>query len=73
MNAPHIFNHLDTHTHAGTAAGKAAARKDVATVSHWQQWHNRAAAMEQEPHRTAARAAYRAAYKAQATPSPRPF
>ncbi len=71
MSTP--INHLDTHTDAGTKAGKAAAHRDMATVSHWQQWHNRAAAMEQEPHRTAAREAYRTAYRAEATPSPRPF
>lgn len=74
MNTPtQPMNPLNTHTDAGTRAGKAAARRDMATVRHWQQWHNRAAAMEQEPHRTAAREAYRTAYRAEAMPAPRPF
>jgi hypothetical protein len=74
MNTPtQPMNPLDTHTDAGTRAGKAAARRDMATVRHWQQWHDRAAAMEEEPARTAAREAYRNAYRAEAMPTPRPF
>jgi hypothetical protein len=45
----------------------------MATAGHFQQWHNRAAAMEKDPHRTAAREAYRNAYRAEAMPAPRPF
>ena len=76
MNTPtqtQPMNPLDVHADAGTRAGKAAARRDMATVRHWQQWHDRAAAMEEEPHRTAAREAYRKAYRAEAMPAPRPF
>jgi hypothetical protein len=67
MNTPtQPMNPIDTHTDAGTRAGKAAARRDMATVRHFQQWHHRAAAMEKEPHRTAALEAYRNAYRAAA-------
>lgn len=67
------LNTLDAYAHAGDKAGTAARRRDMATARHWTDWSNRAARLEQEPYRTQAREAFRSAYRAAATPTPRPF
>jgi hypothetical protein len=57
------MNPLEIYTDAGRKAGLAAKRKDMATVTHWQSWCNRAVAMEADDRKPACREAFRTAYR----------
>jgi len=66
-------NPITIYADAGHRAGLAARHKDMATLRHWNEWTNRAIAMEPADARKEAREAYNDAYRAAATRAPNPL
>lgn len=57
------MNPITIYENAGEKAGTAARRKDMATVTHWQSWCNRAVALEPDDRKAACREAFRNSYR----------
>jgi hypothetical protein len=64
------MNSIEIYEECGTKAGKAARRKDMATVRFHQTWFNRAMLMEPEERRTECRKSFSDAYREEAAPTP---
>lgn len=63
------MNAIETYEDAGRKAGIAAKRRDMRLVSHWQDWANKAIAMEPDHYKEEAKKAFRDAYRKEAMPS----
>lgn len=62
------MNAIEIYEDAGHKAGIAAKRKDMRLVAHWQDWTNRAIAMEPNHYKEEARKAFKDAYREAAMP-----
>jgi len=63
------MNPIETYAECGRKAGIAAKRKDMSLVRFHQSWCNRAVSLEPTERKAECLAAYRDAYKEEATPT----